>query len=195
MIFLFLDTSSDNLVVSLLKNKKLLSTKMIKSLNDHSSYIVKTVREILNENNIKINDISKIFCTIGPGSFTGTRIGITVAKTIAWSLKINVVAVSSLKQYIFEYSNYDYYVPVIEDKKGLYFSVYDKNYNEILSEKYIDKELLNDYLKEYKGKIKIINEDKKINVEKLVEYYDSDGINPHKLKPNYIKKIDAESKL
>lgn len=195
MIFLFLDTSFDNLVVSLIKNKKVIETKTIKSQNDHSSYLVKIIREILKNNDIKINEISKILCTIGPGSFTGTRIGITVAKTIAWSLNINVVPVSSLKQYIFEYSDYDYYVPVIEDKKGLYFAVYDKNYDEISSEKYIDKELLNDYLKEYKGSIKIINENKKINIDKIVEYYDSDGINPHKLKPNYIKKIDAESKL
>ena len=194
MIFLFLDTSSENLVVSLLKDNKVIETNTIYSLNDHSTYIVKTIREILNNNNIKINELDKIFCTIGPGSFTGTRIGITVAKTIAWALNIKVVPISSLKQYIFSYDNYDYYIPVIEDKKGMFFAIYDKNYKEIESEKYILKEEFDNYISNYQNSI--IIKDKNIDVLKMINYYISnEGINPHELKPNYIKRIEVESKL
>ena len=194
MIFLFLDTSSENLVVSLLKDNKVIETNTIYSLNDHSTYIVKTIRDILNNNNIKINELDKIFCTIGPGSFTGTRIGITVAKTIAWALNIKVVPISSLKQYIFSYDNYDYYIPVIEDKKGMFFAIYDKNYEEIESEKYILKEEFDNYISNYQNSI--IIKDKNIDVLKMINYYiSSEGINPHELKPNYIKRIEVESKL
>lgn len=196
MISLFLDTSSDNLSVFLVKENDILYKKSITTKNDHSSYIITIIRDSLEKNNLNIKDINKIFVTVGPGSFTGTRIGITVAKTIAWALKLNVVPISSLKQYIFNYSNYKYYIPILEDKRGLYYGIYDENYNEVEKEKYIVKEEFNNKLSKYDNYILIKDDMKKINIIKLIEYYKNDeGINPHKLVPNYVKKIEAESKL
>ncbi len=204
MIFLFLDTSSDNLVVSLLRDNEIINEKRITSLNDHSSYLAVTIREVLNESNIKLTDINKILVAVGPGSFTGTRIGITTAKTIAWALNIKVVPVSSLKEYIFSYSGYDYYIPLEEDKKGSYVCVYDKEYNEVTSESYLHNEELIPFISKYKNALIISNKnydglnvkEKVLDTQKLINYYkDCEEINPHNLKPNYIKKIDAESKL
>lgn len=205
MIFIFLDTSSDNLIISLLKNYKILSTKEIKSLNDHSSYIIKLIKEILDENSINIKDISKIFCTVGPGSFTGTRIGVTVAKTLAFSLNKKVVPISSLKQYIFGHQDYDYIIPVVEDKRGIYYSIYNSNYKELFEEKYVLKDLFFEEIKKLNGNVLLISDNdyknykcvrKKIDIESMIKFYDSfDGINAHELKPNYIKKIEVESKL
>ena len=122
MISLFLDTSSKKLVVILVKDKEIIGKKELESINDHSSYLVPFIKELLDLNNIKTNDINKIFVVNGPGSFTGTRIGVTVGKVLAFSNNIPVIPVSSLKQYIFSLENYDYYVSIIKDKnKG--FSV------------------------------------------------------------------------
>lgn len=206
MICLFLDTSSDDLFVSIKKDNDIIYTKIIGTKNDHSSYLIKTIREGLSKNNLNIRDVNKIMCTVGPGSFTGTRIGITVAKTIAWSLNIPVIPVSSLKQYVFEYSNYDYYVPVINERKDyIYYSIYDKDYNEVGNEKYSSKDEMINRIKELNGNILIISnddfddfevKDKVINSSRLIDYYkNEEGINPHSLKPNYIKRIEAESKL
>ena len=206
MICLFLDTSSNELNVSFIDGKKIIFEKKIATKNDHSSYLVSTIRDGLDKCHLKPNDISKIFVTVGPGSFTGIRIGITVAKALAWSLSIPVIPVSSLKQYIFEYDNYDYYVPIIEEKNNnIYYCIYDSKFNDYCEEKYSNIEELFDELNKLNGKILLITDKeyskynyskKNINFIKLANYYfDDNGVNPHSLKPNYIKKIEVESKL
>lgn len=192
MISLFLDTSSDKLCVSLVKDNEVIYENYKTTKNDHSTYLVSIINEGLNKNNLTVTDINKILVSIGPGSFTGTRIAVTVAKTLAWSLNINVIPVSSLREYIYAYNNYDYYVPVLEDKKGIYYAVYDKDYNEVEKEKYVSKDNFNLNLK---GNVLLINdENKKIDVVNLIKH-ETKEINAHLLKPNYVKKIEVEEKL
>ena len=206
MICLFLDTSSDNLTVSLVKDNNLIFNEVIKTKNDHSSYLVSTIRKSLSSNNLSVKDINKLFVTVGPGSFTGTRIGVTVAKTLAWSIGINVIPISSLKQYIYEYKNYDYYVSIIEEKRdNIYYCIYDKDYREICNEMFCSKDEMIKEISKLNGRILLIsNEDYEgytvksqvINpVELINNCMDMVEINPHNLKPNYLKRIEVESKL
>ena len=136
MISLFLDTSTKKLVVILIKDNEILSKKELESINDHASHLVPFIDEILKENNMTTKDINKVFVVNGPGSFTGTRIGVTVGKTLAYTNDILVVPVSSLKQYIFSSNGYDYYVSTIKDKNNLYYGIYDSDYNDIVVDKY-----------------------------------------------------------
>ena len=115
MISLFLDTSSKKLVVILVKDNKIIGSKELESINDHASHLVPFIDELLKDNNITTKDINKIFVVNGPGSFTGTRIGVTVGKVLAYSNDIPVIPVSSLKQYIFSLENYNYYVSIIKE--------------------------------------------------------------------------------
>ena len=204
MISLFLDTSSKKLVVILVKDKKIIGSKELESINDHASHLVPFIDELLKENNITTKDINKVFVVNGPGSFTGTRIGVTVGKVLAHSHDIPVIPVSSLKQYIFSLENYDYYVSIIKDKSSrMYYGIYDKNYNDIVVDKYQTKDV---FMKDIENltnavfiseeEIEEINTIKPIlNINKLIEYYKDKEINAHYLKPNYLKKIDAEDKL
>lgn len=206
MICLFLDTSSDNLVVTLLKDGNIIFEKNIRSLRDHSTYLVSTIDEAFKSNNIEPKELDKIFVGVGPGSFTGTRIAITVAKTLAYSFNIDLVPVSSIEEFIYDVQGYDYYVPVLEEKKDmLYFSIFDKDKKRLIEDTYASKEEFLDYLKKYNGKIVIISDSiydgyntvtKNINVcEMLKHIKNRTPINPHNLKPNYIKRIEVESKL
>lgn len=206
MICLFLDTSSDNLIVTLLKDENIIFEKNIKSLRDHSSYLVSTIDEAFKSTKIEKKQLDKIFVGIGPGSFTGTRIAITVAKTLAYSFNIDLVPVSSIEEFIYGIDGYDYYVPVLEEKRNMiYFSVFDKDKNRIIEDTYANKEEFLDHLKKYNGKVVIISDldydgyesiHKDINVCEMIKYIkDRPSINPHTLKPNYIKKIEVESKL
>ena len=88
MICLFLDTSSEKLKVSLIKDDSLIYDKELITNNDHSSYLVPSIDEAFKTNNLDFNDLNRIIVGIGPGSFTGTRISITVAKVYANSFKI-----------------------------------------------------------------------------------------------------------
>ena len=204
MISLFLDTSSKKLVVILVKDNKIIGFKELESINDHASHLIPFIDELLKENNITTKDINKIFVVNGPGSFTGTRIGVTVGKVLAYSNNIPVIPVSSLKQYIFSLENYNYYVSIIKDKNNrMYYGIYDKDYNDIVIDKYQTKDV---FMKDIENLINAvfiseeeidgINTIKPIlNINKLIEYYKDKEINAHYLKPNYLKKIDAEDKL
>ena len=197
MISLFLDTSTKKLVVILTKDNEILSKKELESINDHASHLVPFIDEILKENNMTTKDIDKIFVVNGPGSFTGTRIGVTVGKTLAYSNNINVIPVSSLKQYIFSKEGYDYYVSIINDKNNrLYYGIYDKDYNDIIIDKYSTKDIFDKDISKLEGNILTIDENnQELDILKLIDYYKDKDINAHELKPNYLKKIDAESML
>lgn len=204
MISLYLDTTNEHLKVYLVKDNKIIFEKDIITKNEHSKYLIPVIEEGLNKNKLKPNNINNIYCAVGPGSFTGSRICITAAKIMAFSLGIKVVPISSLKQYIFNYEGYDYYIPIIKDNKGVYYAIYDKDYNTIEEENYTSKDNLKDKIKTLKGKVCVIFDEeffdfkvfpKEIDILKLMEFYKDKGICAHALKPNYIKKIEAESKL
>lgn len=202
MISLFLDTSSKTLSVYIVKDNEIIYEKNITTNNDHSKYLVPSIDEGLRINNLKPSDVNKCYVVTGPGSFTGTRIAVTVGKTFAYSNNIKVIPVSSLKQYIFSLDNYDYYVSIIKDKGNrLYYGIYDKDYNDIVTDKYNYLEVFEEDVSKLKGKVAYISEEgentikPKLDVIKLMEYYKDKEINPHYLKPNYLKKIEVEEKL
>lgn len=205
MISLFLDTSSKKLVVYLVKDKDILYFKELETTNDHSKYLVPFIDEALKQNNLSPKDINKIYVVNGPGSFTGTRIGVTVGKVFAYSIGVKVIPVSSLKQYIFSEENKDYYVSIIKDKGNrVYYGIYDKDYNDIVIDKYNYMDVFTSDISKLNGNIAFISGDDidgietvkpKLDIIKLLEYYKDKEIDAHFLKPNYLKKIEVEEKL
>lgn len=209
MICLFFDTSSDLLKVSLIKDNKIIFDKELHTKNDHSSYLVPTIDEAFKSNNIDFKELDEIIVGNGPGSFTGTRISIAVAKTYAFSFNIPVYMISSLEELIYDNDEYDFYVPIIEEKKeNLYFSIFDKDKKRVMDDTYSSTEYMYKKLEELDGKILLISlSDKEyekydtvkasINALNIMKNIDvnNEKVNPHLLKPNYIKKIEAEAKL
>lgn len=209
MICLFFDTSSDLLKVSLIKDDKIIFDKELHTKNDHSSYLVPTIDEAFKSNNIDFKELDEIIVGNGPGSFTGTRISIAVAKTYAFSFNIPVYMISSLEELICDNDGYDFYVPIIEEKKdNLYFSIFDKDKKRVMDDTYSSTEYMYKKLEELDGKILLISLSNKeyekydtvnasINALNIMKNIDvnNEKVNPHLLKPNYIKKIEAEEKL
>ena len=209
MICLFFDTSSDLLKVSLIKDDKIIFDKELHTKNDHSSYLVPTIDEAFKSNNIDFKELDEIIVGNGPGSFTGTRISIAVAKTYAFSFNIPVYMISSLEELIYDNDGYDFYVPIIEEKKdNLYFSIFDKDKKRVMNDAYSSIEYMYKKLEELDGKILLISLSNKeyekydtvkasINALNIMKNIDvnNEKVNPHLLKPNYIKKIEAEAKL
>ena len=209
MICLFFDTSSDLLKVSFIKDNKIIFDKELHTKNDHSSYLVPTIDEAFKSNNIDFKELDEIIVGNGPGSFTGTRISIAVAKTYAFSFNIPVYMISSLEELIYDNDGYDFYVPIIEEKKeNLYFSIFDKDKKRVMDDTYSSTEYMYKKLEELDGKILLISLSNKeyekydtvkasINALNIMKNIDvnNEKVNPHLLKPNYIKKIEAEAKL
>ena len=204
MITLFIDTSTTTLTVALIKDDRVIEESTVSS-SEHSKHTMPEIEKLFKKNNIEPKSVNKIMVTNGPGSFTGIRIGVTIAKTYAWACNINIVPISTLKAYALSKSNYDYYVPMIDARRSsVYAGIYDKKYNEVIEDTYISIDNLEEKLKELNNVCFISNdniknidtEDVKLDVQKIYDYYkNEEGINPHSLMPNYLKKTEAEEKF
>ena len=180
-MILFIDTH-DELITIALKNNEDLFIKTKVSEYAHSVYTMPMIEEIFKENNLDIKDLNKIIVVNGPGSFTGIRIGLSIAKTLAYALKIDINTISSLTAYLVSNETNDNKKAVIEDNKGYYVSVFDKDNNIVVEETYCEEDTYDYPLVE-----------EKLDVEKIIDYCkDMKSENPHFVKANYIKKIEVE---
>ena len=200
MISLVIDTSSSYVTVSVINNNTIVHEFKKKIDNDIASKIMSIINMELVESNIDIKAVEKIFVVNGPGSFTGVRIGVTIAKTIAWALSIPVVPISSLELMATTNSNKKYVVPLIDARRGnVYAGVYDNDLNVVLEDKLVSvSEILRfetiDYefvsYDEIKG-IETIQPN--TDILKIVnKHINDEGINAHSLKPKYLKLTEAE---
>lgn len=99
MITLAFDTCLDKMYAVLKKDGEIISSRIVENKDNkyHSAFLISTLQEIMNENNIKPQDIDLIGVNIGPGSFTGIRACVTVARVMAQQLNCKAVGVSSLE--------------------------------------------------------------------------------------------------
>lgn len=97
MFTLLLDSSASSLSVGFLKDGKLLSSTSYEAWQSQSEHMIPEINKLMEDNSISYKDIDGIIVAIGPGSYTGVRISITIAKTIALALAIPVFPVSSLR--------------------------------------------------------------------------------------------------
>ncbi|MDR6227536.1 tRNA (adenosine(37)-N6)-threonylcarbamoyltransferase complex dimerization subunit type 1 TsaB [Desmospora profundinema] len=96
MKILALDTSTLVLGVAVLDHNRLLGQITTNLHKNHSIRLMPTVSLLLRELDLEPKDMDAIAVAEGPGSYTGVRIGFTTAKTMAWSLDVPLVPVSSL---------------------------------------------------------------------------------------------------
>lgn len=99
MITLAFDTCLDKMYVVLKSDNEILASKIIENHDNkyHSAFLISTLQEVMSENGIKPQDIDLIGVNIGPGSFTGIRACVTVARVLAQQLNCKAVGVSSLE--------------------------------------------------------------------------------------------------
>lgn len=208
MISLFIDTCSSKLIIGLFKDNKLIEKIEKLSNNDLSSQTLPYLDRLLKKNNLNPNDVDKIFVINGPGSFTGIRIGVTIAKMMAWTLNIDIVTMSELELLASTPFKTDYIIPYIDARRNaVYAGIYDKDGNNIMPDCYINIEQLKNSLDSSKSytfvsydyeKVNISNQDLEpnINVEKVItKHIDDVPLNPHSVNPNYLKRTEAEENL
>jgi len=97
MIWLGIETANTPLSIAVVKDGKVVA-EMIQNIKlTHSAGAMPAIEEILAVVNLKPNELVGIAVSEWPGSYTGVRIGVTLAKTLAWSLQKPLVGISSLK--------------------------------------------------------------------------------------------------
>ena len=96
MISLVIDTSTKYLYVALVKDNEILSEKLFEGSKNHAGNSVYQIDVMLKECGLKTTDLNNVYCGFGPGSYTGVRISVTIAKMLASFGNINLYKVSSL---------------------------------------------------------------------------------------------------
>ena len=97
MIWLGIDTANTPLSVAIVKNGEVLIEENTSMAINHSLRAMPAIEEVFEKVGMAPSDIDAIAVSEGPGSYTGVRIGVTIAKTLAWTLEKPLVGVSSLK--------------------------------------------------------------------------------------------------
>lgn len=130
MKILAVDTSSAICSVALLDDDKLIDEINLDNGRTHSENLMPLVDEIIRKNNLTVNDIEFIACCVGPGSFTGIRIGVSSIKAIAEVLNVKLAQVTSLETLAANVENEETIVSLIDARNNqVYCGIFDKEYN------------------------------------------------------------------
>lgn len=130
MKILAIDTSSKICSVAILENEELIDELNLDDGKTHSENLMPLIDEVLNKNNLNIKQIEMIACCVGPGSFTGIRIGVATVKPIAEVLNIKLASVTSLETLARNVENEETIVSLIDARNNqVYAGIFDKKYN------------------------------------------------------------------
>ena len=136
MKILSIDTASNVCGVSILENNNLLCNLDTNTGRTHSENLMPMIKEAFEKTSLNLKDMDLLVCDIGPGSFTGIRIGIATVKAFFDSLNIPCIGISSLEALAYNLKNdinENKYICSILDCKNdnCYFALYEKKNNTI----------------------------------------------------------------
>jgi len=179
---LFIDTASNKRIVTVLKDNKVVKENIENNGIDLSSKMVPLLASTMEEANMLPKEIDDIFVVVGPGSFTGIRIGVTIAKTYAWSLKKKIVPISELETYAsgnYELSfnnitkgndNKCYIIPFINARRDyIYSGIYTKELDNFMADVHISTKDLFDRIPDNSNVIFVSFDKEPISLDRLKE--------------------------
>lgn len=121
---LIFDTSTKTLGVAVTNGLEVLAEETIYEVKNHSKYLMPQIEKLMQLAGVRPIELDAIIVAEGPGSYTGVRIGVTVSKTLAWTLNIPLYAVSSLQGMAQSYAGeFDgLLIPLIDARRGTVFT-------------------------------------------------------------------------
>lgn len=193
MKVLIIDTSTKFLYVSLSIDGVEVFKNIFEGKNNHSEHLLPIIMEALLISKIKVEDLDRIIVGRGPGSYTGLRISMTVAKMFAWTKKIDLYTISSLNVIASGYfkDNGLYAVTSIAKQEYIYGKVIElKNGNikTLIEEEFSLEEDFYETIKMLKCII-ISEENYLYDANKIIELATEKCEDIHSIGPNYLRKV------
>ncbi len=191
---LIVDTSNHALILLLIWPNG--ETKCFYDLNtrDFSANTAEQVSTFLKSNLVKPSDLTSVIAGVGPGSYTGTRVAVTIVKTLAYALNIPAYSISSLalfasalkeeKTIIYKSArNQNYYVGMFKENQAAQSDALlkESELNELISNKPDFKAIELSSITEFSGEFNL-----KLIENSLV------SVDAFALEPNYLRKTEAE---
>ncbi|WP_100012605.1 tRNA (adenosine(37)-N6)-threonylcarbamoyltransferase complex dimerization subunit type 1 TsaB [Lentibacillus sediminis] len=223
MNILAIDTSNQALGVAVMKNGEIAGDLTTNLKKNHSVRLMPAIDQLMREVSLTPEELDRIVVAKGPGSYTGVRIGLSTAKTMAWALNIPVVGVSSLEVLGFQGRFFHALVcPFFDARRGLvYGGVYEwkkGRLHSVYSEKNMPMEDLLSLLAEENSEVLFLSPDISLHQESIAEKLRERAVVPeapyhlpkashlalagsmvepvptHTLTPNYLRMAEAEAK-
>lgn len=139
MKILAMDTSSVNATVAVCDENRILGEYTVSNERAHSQIIMPMLESLLNHCSLTIKDIDVFAVALGPGSFTGLRIGISAMKTLAQSLSKPIIGVSSLDEVASSFFGTDKIIcPIFDARRNEVYNALYLNGNKFVSERVVD---------------------------------------------------------
>ncbi len=135
---LCIETANAVTSVALAQNGIPLSSKHILEPNKAADYLPLLIQELLKDTSLEFKDLNAIAISAGPGSYTGLRIAAAAAKGYCYTLKIPLIAISTLEAMVigaihrYQLTHYDYYFPMIDARRMEVFTGIYNNQNKIV---------------------------------------------------------------
>ena len=192
---LVIDSATKYLYIGLFDDTEMIEESYEAGHNDHSVKLMSEIERIFMDNDITVSDLSEIIVGIGPGSYTGLRIGVVVAKMFGWNNNIPVKTVSSLAL-MASRSDEKYVLAEIDARRGNSFlGLYINDGKSLVL---VDKEQLVN-LEEFQASLEVpfvtVSEGKP-NIAKIVSSNLLTLVEDiHNLNPNYLRITEAERNL
>jgi tRNA threonylcarbamoyladenosine biosynthesis protein TsaB len=220
---LAIDTTNNVLGIALVEEERVIGEYITNLKKNHSVRAMPAIEQLLNDCDVSPKQLEKIVVATGPGSYTGVRIGVSIAKTMAWSLQIPIVGISSLEVLAANGRFFSGYIsPLFDARRGqVYTGLYQYTNEGLVTIEADQNILLVDWLsmlKEKNERILLLGNDVVIHKESIVHILGTMGEiaqvvhnNPrpselgiiglnreaqdvHSLVPNYIRLAEAEAK-
>ncbi|AVK86371.1 tRNA (adenosine(37)-N6)-threonylcarbamoyltransferase complex dimerization subunit type 1 TsaB [Lysinibacillus sp. B2A1] len=140
MIWLGIETANAPLSIAVVRDGQVIAEIVQNIKLTHSAGAMPAIEDVLARVNIKPSELDAIAVSEGPGSYTGVRIGVTLAKTLAWTLQKPLIGISSLKILAANAALYEGFICPIFDarRNNVYTAVYKGSKLEIIVDDYHD---------------------------------------------------------
>jgi len=193
---LLIDSATKDLYIALYEDLECLGKYYQSGNNDHSTKLMVEIERIFKLNKLKVADLDEIIIGIGPGSYTGLRIGVVIAKIFGWNNNIPVKTISSLAMMASSSDSNNFIVAEIDARRGNSFIGLYKNEGKGLI--LVEKEVLtnlNDFTTSLKKPYVLISNGE-VNLEKILNSKVLTTVSDiHSLNPNYLRITEAERNL
>ncbi|WP_175638015.1 tRNA (adenosine(37)-N6)-threonylcarbamoyltransferase complex dimerization subunit type 1 TsaB [Metabacillus schmidteae] len=220
---LAIDTTNNVLGISLVEEETVVGEYITNLKKNHSVRAMPAIERLLHDCDLTPKDLEKIIVATGPGSYTGVRIGVSIAKTMAWALKIPIVGISSLEILAANGRYFDGLIsPIFDARRGqVYTGLYQYENSELVTVEQDQNLLLTEWLShldESNKHVLFLGNDVHIHKDTIVGLLGGRAVigsvslhNPrpselgllglkkeatavHNLVPNYIRLAEAEAK-
>ena len=132
-LILNIDTALESASICLATDKEIIALDINENQKDQAAWLHKAITEMLKKNNFTPNQLNAVAVSIGPGSYTGLRVGLAAAKGLCFALHIPLIAISTLRMMAFALKDeaISLICPLIDARRmEVFAAVYDKSLQE-----------------------------------------------------------------